>query len=314
MTLWPRVFISILNWNNAEITLRGLQFLMQLDYANAEIIIIDNASRDDSGQRIRAAYPNVRIIVSPDNNGYAAGNELALKLALTDGADLFWILNPDAHVAPNTLTELVAAYQRGGDALYGSVPLNQLSHVRLQTWALDQHNRPDLSRPLRVEGAYEDCFRDKNPRPIASLHGSSLLIPLSVVRAHGFIDTAFFLYSEEADFSLRLWRAGVPSILVPTSIVNHQPQGAHKHHAALKPVILYYQTRNRLVLLKRYARKPTYFASLIRHGVYVLVWAFASILRGTFALKIAAYTLYGMLDAVRGKMGKTVSPEQFLNG
>jgi GT2 family glycosyltransferase len=312
MALSPRVFISLLNWNNAEITLRGLSALASLDYANAEIIVVDNASMDASVQRIRAAHPGLRLIVSPENNGYAAGNDLALKLALAEGADLFWILNPDALAAPDTLTELVAAYQRGGDALYGSVPLNELSQVTLQTWALDAQNRLDLSQPIRIEGAYEDCFRDKDPRPLARLHGSSLLIPLSVVRAHGFIDTSFFLYSEEADYSLRLWGVGVPSILVPASIVYHQPQGAHKHHAALKPVILYYQTRNRLVLLKRYASKLAYLSSLLRHSAYVLAWAFASLLRGTSALKNAKYTLYGMLDAVRGRMGKTVSPEQFL--
>src|SRR5688572_23710308 len=172
MALSPRVLISVLNWNNAEITLRGLSALASLDYANCEIIVVDNASTDGSVQRIRAAHPDLSLIVSPENNGYAAGNELALKLALAEGADLFWILNPDALVAPDTLTEMVSAYQRGGDALYGSVPLDQLSQVIVQTWALDAQNRPDLSRPIRIEGAYEDCFRDKSARPIARLHGS----------------------------------------------------------------------------------------------------------------------------------------------
>jgi GT2 family glycosyltransferase len=298
--------------------LRGLGFLVLLDYANFEIVVVDNASHDDSVVQIRAAYPNLKLVIAKENNGYAAGNALALEYALSEGADLFWIVNPDATVKANTLSELVRAYQRSGEGLYGSVPLyreseNEEWKVTLQTWELGQNNLPDLSHPQRIEGAFDQCFGNTSPRPIARLHGSSLLIPISVVRKYGFIDTDFFLYSEESDYSLRLWYAGVPSILVPTSVVYHSPQGAHKHHPSLKPIILYYQTRNRLTLLKRYGKLSTYLISVFKHSGYVIAWAFASVVRGTPALKIAAYTLYGIVDAMRGKMGKTYSPEHHLS-
>jgi GT2 family glycosyltransferase len=318
MALSPRVIVSLLNWNNAQTTLRGLESISLQDYANFEIIVVDNASTDDSAAQIRAMHPSLKLVAAKENNGYASGNALALEIALAEGADLFWIVNPDALVASNTLSELVRAYQRSGEALYGSVPLHRnsetdTSEVMLQTWALGQNDLPDLSRPQRIEGTFADCFSETSPRPIATLHGSSLLIPMSVVRNHGFIDTEFFLYSEESDYCLRLWRAGVPSLLVPTSIVYHQPQGAHKHHPSLKPVIIYHQTRNRLTLLKRYGKLSTYLVSVVKHSAYVVMWVLASVVRGTLALKIAGYTLYGIVDAVRGRMGKTISPENHLN-
>jgi GT2 family glycosyltransferase len=313
----PSVLISVLNWNDSDSTLRCLDALSRLNYAPYRVIVVDNASVDDSVARIGSAYPHIELICSESNLGYAGGNALALDLALQSDADLFWILNPDALVEPDTLSHLVDAYIRHGDALYGSAPLYgkddaEAWRVKLQTWTLDANGQPDLRRRHVIDGLYPDCFPDRDDRRVASLHGSSLLIPVSVLRRHGFIDTSFFMYAEESDYALRLGKLGIPSILVSSSVVYHSPQGAHKHHAELKPVIIYYQTRNRLVLTRRHDTPVAYMKALAFHLGYVVAWAAASFTKGRVALSISKFTLLGIFDAVRGRMGKTYAPERYL--
>ena len=163
-----------------------------------------------------------------------------------------------------------------------------------------------------IDGLYADCFPVHEDKPVASLHGSSLMIPTSVIRQHGFIDTSFFMYAEESDYALRLGNLGIPSLLVSSSVIYHSPLGAHKHHPELKPVITYYQTRNRLVLTRRHDTTAAYVKALVVHLGYVVVWAVASLAKGRSALHISKFTLLGIFDAVRGRMGKTHAPERYL--
>jgi GT2 family glycosyltransferase len=313
----PSVLISVLNWNDSDSTLRCLDALSRLAYTPYHVVIVDNASTDGSISRIRAAYPDVEMICSNANQGYAGGNMLAMMAALRENVDLFWILNPDALVELDTLSYLVDAYIRHGDALYGSVPLYRVNEsdawrVKLQTWALDADGQPDIRRRHIIDGLYPDGLPTREDIPLASLHGSSLMIPMSVIRQHGFIDTSFFMYAEETDYALRLGKLGISSFLVSSSVVYHSPQGAHKHHPELKPVITYYQTRSRLVLTRRHDTPVAYIKALALHFAYAVAWAIASLTKGRIALHISKFTLLGILDAVRGRMGKTYAPERYL--
>lgn len=94
---------------------------------------------------------------------------------------------------------------------------------------------------------YRQYFPTSEPRIVGGLSGSTLIIPMSVVREYGFIDTTFFLYSE-IDYSLRLRQSEIDSYIVPKSVIFHVNGGSRRDKPELKPIIIYYQTRARLVL------------------------------------------------------------------
>jgi GT2 family glycosyltransferase len=313
MAYQPLVYVAVLNWNGYELVERCLHLLNGTDYAKFKVFIIDNGSNDDSVARIRAELRPQIMICSGYNRGYAGGNEMALQHAQMDGADLLWILNPDALVEVDTLSALVAAYQQHGPALYGSVPVDAKNHVNLRTWELDPNGKADLRHPVNISGEYSELFPGLQTQPVATLSGSSLLIPMMVIEKYGFMDTSFFLYSEESDYCLRLNRQGINSYLVPKSVVRHQTQGTHKHHPELKPVIIYYQTRNRLVLLRRYADTLTFIKMVLLHFAYVGGWLLATLKHGPRALKTAWFTLWGILDALINRMGRTFDPGDYLD-
>ena len=308
----PRVCISVLNWNGAERTLICLDALARLDYPEPRIIVVDNASTDGSVSRIAAAYPNLEILRADSNGGYAAGNALALHRALDSDADLFWILNNDSRPAPDALRALVDAYQRHGAALYGSVSLEGDGEIlRMVLWGLDANGQPDY-RALLYGKPLAECFPDGREREVANLLGSSFLIPLDVVRQHGFMDPTFFLYWEETDYCYRLRRAGVRSYLVPSSRVYHSSEQAHKHDSRLKPVTTYYIVRNRLILARRYMPRGAYLRLVAQNICFTALRYLVPFKRGLKALPVAWYATRALWDGLRGVTGKTIAPEEYL--
>jgi GT2 family glycosyltransferase len=155
----PKVCISILNWNGAEKTIACLETVRALDYDNYTVIVVDNASRDESVARIRAAFPDVEVLQAETNLGYAGGHRLALEHVMDRGVDLFWVLNNDTTVRPDALSALVAAYQRWGDAIYGSVTLRADDELRVQFgggWEVDAAGKPIFALYNATRGmAYE---------------------------------------------------------------------------------------------------------------------------------------------------------------
>lgn len=138
----PKVAICILNWNNYLHTLGCITSIEYTEYKNYEIIVIDNASSDNSVSEIRRAYPNIKLVENTSNLGYADGNWEGVKKALEDSEiELIWILNNDAQLARrNTLSALVNAYRLSPQpAIFGSVilepdPLSDTDMVHIARW------------------------------------------------------------------------------------------------------------------------------------------------------------------------------------
>jgi GT2 family glycosyltransferase len=314
----PKVLISVLNWNNASDTIRCLASLYKLDYQPFEITVVDNASQDTSIARLRRAYPNLWIIRAEDNLGYAHGNQLAADAADAVGADLLWIVNNDVQTKPNTLTELVRAYQEHGEAAYGSVPLHADTahearrHVAFMPRSLTKL-RHKLAYLTNRRVAFDDLFPSRRAREVKMLSGSSILIPLSVIEKHGFMDTQFFMYAEEIDYCLYLRERGVPVYIVPSSIVFHQVQGSSEEQTNLRAMLNYYQVRNRLISTRRRESTKLFLALILKEVLRIFVRTLGLFVRGTIALRAAAFALWGLWDGLRNRHGKKFKPEDYLS-
>lgn len=242
----PAVYILLLNYRGANDTLACLDSLRQLIYPNYQVVVIDNASPDDSLQRLQerlAAYPGeFHLIVSPENSGFSAGNNLGIQWALgqTNVEAFIWLLNNDTVVEPETLTPLVEEAQKTG-GLAGSLLLYpdgsyQQVGTRIHWWTGG------------AKGYRESQLNDG--MPVETLTGASMLIPFSAIRKVGLMDASFFLYFEDGEYSLRCARAGFPLTVATQSRVFHK-EGATTGRKSLSTQ--YYFHRNRLRLLFMYA-------------------------------------------------------------
>jgi GT2 family glycosyltransferase len=310
----------VLNWNSYEKTINCIYELERLEYPNFRIVVVDNASGDASVEHIRAAFPHLTLIVSQENSGYAGGHRLAVDEAAKANADLIWLLNTDLKMRPDTLSMLVDAYQRLGDALYGSIPLKIENTARIGgfvAWVIDANGKPDFDSQLPFLGkSYDDHFgSDPSERLTAGLAGSSLLIPLTVIRKHGFMDERFFLYSEEVDYCLRLLRNGVPSYIVPRSVVMHEYAGTYGKRQKLSIVVSYYYKRNRLILLRRHIGMGRYFQQLGTDGYKSLKKLVKYVLRhpsAPSALEVQC-ECWAVIDAAFNHMPKRFRPEDYVD-
>lgn len=314
----PKVCISVLNWNNYEQTIRCLHSLAALTYPHYKIVVVDNASSDNSAEHIREAFPDLEIIETESNLGYAGGNELALNRALVDGeTELFWILNNDATVRPDSLSQLVTAYLHYGDAIYGGVPIQFDSTEGTWIVAMTLWKPHAITHALvaeRLHGrVYDDYFAGRKPRVTTIVGGATLMVPISVVRHHGFMDTGFFMYSEESDYCLRLGREGIYSILVPSSVILHERAGSRHGKPDLELVMRYYQMRNRLILFRRHSTRLSYVALLLQTLLRASVAKAQSALGRREKAIESRYIFRAFYDGLRGRMGKTFAPEDYLD-
>lgn len=304
----PLVVISVVNWNTADATLECLLALQAQSYRDYRIVVIDNASIDDSVARIRAAHPHMAILQSAVNLGFAGGHRLALEHAERLGAAAVWLVNSDACAEPDALSHMVAAWQQHGDAVYGGTPLRRHRDGRVMlnfpAKFLDPAARPkvfqrDAAQPLATD------WQQRAPFQVGAAAGSCLLVPMTLVAQHGWLDAAWFLYCEEIDYCYRLRALGLVSYLVPAALVWHRGGTSHRGNPRVTDCIHYYRTRNEVVLAKRHASLWT----------AVLIAAKKIGRAGWTAItrpRRGAMIWLGVRDAIIGRMGKTYAPEHFI--
>src|SRR5579871_5685178 len=105
----PKVAIAILNWNGRNYLQQFLPFVLASTYSNKEVIVIDNASTDDSVSFLQQAYPQVQIIQLPSNKGYSGGYNDALKQVQSD---YYVLLNSDVEVQPQWIEPIIELMEK----------------------------------------------------------------------------------------------------------------------------------------------------------------------------------------------------------
>lgn len=301
----PLVVVSVLNWKTPALTLRCLRALAVCDYPALRLVVVDNASDDDSVAQIRAAWPGVTLLRAAENHGFAEGHALALAQARTWNAAALWLLNSDAEPEAGALRRLVDAWQAHGEAIYGAAPLCPTADGRQQLNFPDKYLAPGgRPRPFRRDRCviYDASWAAAPPRRVGAAAGSCLLLPLRLIDIHGWLDPDWFLYCEEIDYCYRLRERGVACWLVPQARVWHAGGGSAMA-CGVADVIAYYCARNEIVLARRHSGRAT--AGLI--ALKKLLRALALVLPRP---QRAAAVLHGLIDALRGRRGKVAAPEQ----
>jgi hypothetical protein len=221
-------------------------------YSDLEVLVVDNGSTDDSVAEIRRAYPDVVILRSVTNLGFAGGNNIGIRYALTHGADYIWLLNNDTEPAPDALAALVAkAATDPAIAAVASVCYYAAAPDQVEAWG----------------GAHVNLWigygrNVKEPRPddwFHSLNGTSLLISREALDSCGFLDEVFFLYWEDTEFCLRLRKNGWRIAAAPDSRVLHKVNASTGGN---KIILDRHQTASGLRLLRLHAPHPSISMSL----------------------------------------------------
>jgi GT2 family glycosyltransferase len=222
--------VVILNYRTPDLLMECLAALEQnpLTIGASEVCVVDNASGDDSVQRVRDNYPTVRVIESESNSGFAAGNNLGISQC--DGRYLL-VLNPDTQVHAGALDELVrfmdatpGAGAAGGQliGLDGEVQdscreFPNLLAVILRGTPLHRvfPNHPSLRRYLLADRPHDTL------QEVDWVLGACLLMRREAWEEVGPLDEGFFMYYEDIDWCYRARRAGWAIYYAPAARITH---------------------------------------------------------------------------------------------
>ncbi|MBT9169711.1 MAG: N-acetylglucosaminyl-diphospho-decaprenol L-rhamnosyltransferase [Actinobacteria bacterium] len=212
----PLVYIILLNWRGWRDTVRCIESLRSLRYPGVfEIVVLDNASTDDSVDRIREQYPDVTLIETGGNLGFAKGNNVGIRYAIQQKADYIWLLNNDTIVEPQALEALVEVAERdSGIGMVGSVLHYMHAPERIQAWGGGQVSL--------TWGTVLNHTQPVESRKLSYLAGASMLIKRAVIEHIGCLDEGFFMYWEDIDYCFRLRKAGWGLAVAAESRVFHK--------------------------------------------------------------------------------------------
>lgn len=261
----PLIHIVVLNWNGRDDTLACLASVAKIDYANFRVIVVDNGSADDSVAAIRAAFPDVEVIETGKNLGFAGGNNVGIKRALELGADYVLLLNNDTEVDPGILDAFIAAAREFPDAGVFSGKIYFHAEPNRIWYAGAKWNQKSARFDLVGEGMPDDGVTWSTACETGYACGCAFFMPAGRLREVGMLDEDFFLYFEETDWCYRAKEAGHPSIFVPDAKLWHKVSVSFGGEGS--PLALYFITRNRLLWAKRHAnlsRRLRVHAEIIR--------------------------------------------------
>lgn len=245
----PHVTILVLNWNGLEETLECLSSLQTLSYPNYKVVVIDNGSEDGSVSTIHQHYPNITLLETGKNLGYAGGNNLGIEYALSHNAEYILILNNDTVTASDLITQLVSfAASNTGKIIMGP--------------KIYLHDQPDVLwfaggrwRPDKLEFEHIGSGEVDGPDYSASIEcdyitGCALFAHADAFRDIGLLDHKLYLTYEETDWCYRARKKGYRCLVVPEAKVWHKVSASFG--GATSPLMTYFMVRNRLLWAGRH--------------------------------------------------------------
>jgi hypothetical protein len=264
----PLISIIVLNYNAGQLLLDCIESLLKTKYDSYEIIIVDNASRDESHRKSKEKFPSIHLIENKDNLGYCEGNNVGIRQAR---GEFVVILNPDTLVEPNWLIELLAAYQQTGEGLYQPKFLTTTDHTILMSTG----NMIQLFGFGYSRGKGEtDKKTHEAIEKIGYASGTCLFTNIKTIRDLGMFDPFLFAYHDDLDLGWRAALRGINSYYVPNSIVYHPPEGFSFKWSSFKYYLL---ERNRQYCVLTHYSRTTLFKMLpalflVELAVFFFYW------------------------------------------
>lgn len=260
--------IVIVSWNTCDLLDKCIAsiYAYPLD-GDFEIWVVDNASVDGSSELVGRKYPEVHLILSPKNLGFARANNLAIREST---GKYVLLLNPDTEIKPGALVTLVRFMEENTQA-GGAGPylLNPDGTLQISCYPLPTLSR-ELWRLFHLDafypfGTYKQEYWDPNQvRRVGVLKGACMILRHTALDEVGLMDEDYFMYTEEVDLCYRFTKGGWPLYWVPqASIVHYGGQSVHQVSAEM---FLHLYKSKIVYIRKHYGRLASWIFKLILLG------------------------------------------------
>lgn len=266
--LEPRVFIILVNYNNAHDTFECVESIQENNYSNYEVVIVDNKSTDHSAVQLRMNQARYHYILleAEANDGFSSGNNIGIRYAMEQEADYVLLLNNDTLVEPDFLTELIG-YQENHEECAVAIGKIYYAFDRNRIWYAGGSVSSITTRTAHYDFGKKDNHRVKEPIQVSFATGCYVSIRKGVFEEVGLLDEDYFLYDEDTDYSLRLLKKGKKIFYVPSSIIYHKVSASTGGGSDLTQ---YYQVRNHFLLIKKNLKWPNSLVAIGYTALYLV--------------------------------------------
>jgi len=237
-----KVAIILVNYNGLVYLNDCLQSLVNLDYPSEDykIFFIDNASTDESLAFVKNKFPQLEIIESQENSGFAAGNNFGLARAMAENFSYTFLINQDTITEADCLKKLVEFADKS----------EKIAAVQPRIMLYPQKDKVNsLGNSIHYlgfgfsSGGYQEFSGNLEAKEIAYASGAAVLIRKEVLEKIGLFEPDFFMYHEDLDLGWRMRLAGYQIFVLPSAVVYH------KYEFSKSITKYYYMERNRLICL-----------------------------------------------------------------
>ena len=252
--------VVILNWNGEAYLKKFLPKVIEFSAHQAEIVVADNNSEDNSIAYLKENHPDVTIIENAENGGFAKGYNDALKHV---NADLYVLLNSDIEVTENWLVPLISFMEMHPETAACQPKIKSYSQKEYFEYAgaaggfIDKFGYP-FCRGRIFDTIEKDQQQYNDYREIFWATGACMMIRSDVFHETGGLDDDFFAHMEEIDLCWRCKNLGYKIHFIPYSIVYHVGGGTLPKN---NPFKTYLNFRNNLILLFKNQSKPMFRAN-----------------------------------------------------
>jgi GT2 family glycosyltransferase len=235
--------IIVVSWNTSNLLNSCLRSIYETaSELNPQILVVDNASADDSVAMVQQHFPQVHLIKNQQNVGFARANNQAIERSL---GRYVLLLNSDTEVKPEALSSLLSfmdAHPQVGAAgsrlLNADGSLQPSCHPMMTPWR--EFWRLSFLEKVYRRATYDMAHWDPDtPREVEVIKGACLMLRRETLDQVGLLDSRYFMYTEEMDLCYRIGQAGWKLYWVPEAQVIHYGEGSTRQMAEEMYVQLY---------------------------------------------------------------------------
>lgn len=294
-----KIAAVICNYNKSVYVTNCIQSVIESAFQDFDIIVVDNASTDDSVERIRSTYGNrVKLIVNEENLGGSGGFNTGIRYAVEQGYEYVWCLDNDVLVDENAIGELAAFMEQHPEVgMTGSKVYHMEAPDYVQQFGIDV-----IWDEYCCEAKYYNRLEDGSmPEVVYSdaVAACSVLVRTSLIRQIGPLPEENFLYWDDTEWGIRCNRAGYKVASLGSSKVLHC-MGAKKESVNTFP--LYYSWRNWIRFFMKYTSKERRedMCTAFLEGIFDVVYNDLYLGEENRAKTV----MYAYDDAIHGRIGK----------
>lgn len=269
-----KLTVVIVNYNVKDYLAQCLDSLrIALRDVDAEVVVVDNCSSDGSVEYISSRYPEVRMIASHENLGFARGNNLAI---LQTESEYVLLLNPDTVVMEQTIRNVVEFMDAHPNAGAAGVEMLNADGTRAP------ESRRGIPTPMtafykfmglakrypksrRFGKYYMSYLPWDSPQRIEIVSGAFCFLRRSVLNKVGLLDEDFFMYGEDIDLSYRIIKGGYENWYLPYQIIHFKGKSTQK--SSFRYVHVFYNAMF-IFLKKHYSESSVFFTIPIKLAIF----------------------------------------------